>query len=106
MTTLILVSSSIFEILIGTFRSNLKITLLYLREISFDKNLGALWNFMPFVKKPFSFAYNLFNSKPHNAVLSSSSRKELEKFYEKDIADTRFFLEQKQISNFPEWMNR
>ena len=74
--------------------------------ISFDKNLVALWNFMPFVKKPFSFAYNLFNSKPHNAVLSSSSRKELENFYEKDIADTRFFLEQKQISNFPEWMNR
>ena len=40
------------------------------------------------------------------AVLSSSSRKELEKFYEKDIAKTRSFLEQKQISNFPEWMNR
>ena len=74
--------------------------------ISFDKNLGALGKFMPFVKNPFSFVYNLFNSKPHNAVLSSSSRKGLEKFYEKDIADTRFFLEQKQISNFPEWMNR
>ena len=74
--------------------------------ISLDKSLGSLWNFMPFVKKPFSFVYNLFNSKPHNAVLSSSSSKELEKFYEKDIADTRFFLEQKQISDFPEWMNR
>jgi len=74
--------------------------------ISFDKSLGSLWNFMPSLKKPFSFVYNLFNSKPHNAVLSSSSSKELEKFYEKDIADTRFFLEQKQISDFPEWMNR
>ena len=74
--------------------------------ISFDKSLGSLWNFMPSLKKPFSFVYNLFNSKPHNAVLSISSSKELEKFYEKDIADTRFFLEQKQISDFPEWMNR
>ena len=74
--------------------------------ISFDKSLGSLWNFMPSLKKPFSFVYNLFNSKPHNAVLSSSSSKELEKFYEKDIVDTRFFLEQKQISDFPEWMNR
>ena len=74
--------------------------------ISFDKNLSALWNFMPYVKQPFSFVYNLLNSKPHNAVLSISSRKELEKFYEKDIADTRLFLEQKQISDFPEWMNR
>lgn len=74
--------------------------------ISFDKNLSALWNFMPYVKQPFSFVYNLLNSKPHNAVLSISSRKELEKFYEKDIADTRLFLKQKQISDFPEWMNR
>ena len=74
--------------------------------ISFDKNLGALWNFMPFVKKPLSFVYNRLNSKPHNSVLSSSSRKYLEEFYEKDIAKTRTFLEQKQISNFPEWMNR
>ena len=74
--------------------------------ISFDKNLTGLWNFMPSVKKPFSFAYNLFNSKPHDAVFSSSSRKELENFYESDIAKTRSFLEQKQISNFPEWMNR
>ena len=74
--------------------------------ISFDKNLGALWNFMPFVKKPLSFVYNLLNSKPHNSVLSSSSRKYLEEFYEKDVAKTRTFLEQKQISNFPEWMNR
>ena len=74
--------------------------------ISFDKNLTVLWNFMPFLKKPFSFAYNLFNSKPHDAVFSSSSRKELENFYESDIAKTRSFLEQKQISNFPEWMNR
>ena len=74
--------------------------------ISFDKNLGALWNFMPFVKKPLSFVYNLLNSKPHNSVLSSSSRKDLEEFYEKDVAKTRTFLEQKQISNFPEWMNR
>ena len=73
--------------------------------IKFDKSLTGLWNFMPFVKKPFSFAYNLFNSKPHDAVFSSSSRKELENFYESDIAKTRSFLEQKQISNFPEWMN-
>jgi len=72
--------------------------------MSFDKKLAVLWNFMPFVKKPFSFVYNLFNSKPHNAVLSNSSRKELEKFYENDIVNTRSFLEQKQISNFPEWM--
>lgn len=72
--------------------------------MSFDKKLAVLWNFMPFVKKPFSFVYNLFNSKPHNAVLSNSSRKELEKFYENDIVKTRSFLEQKQISNFPEWM--
>lgn len=72
--------------------------------MSFDKKLAVLWNFMPFVKKPFSFFYNLFNSKPHNAVLSNSSIKELEKFYENDIANTRSFLEQKQISNFPEWM--
>lgn len=74
--------------------------------ISFDKSLTGLWNFMPFVKKPFSFAYNLFNSKPHDAIFTDSSRKELEKFYEKDIGKTRLFLEQKQISNFPEWMNR
>ena len=74
--------------------------------ISFDKNLSGLWNFMPFVKKPFSFAYNLFNSKPHDAVFTDYSRKELGKFYEKDIAKTRSFLKQKQISNFPEWMNR
>ncbi|OIR22601.1 MAG: hypothetical protein BEU02_01080 [Marine Group III euryarchaeote CG-Epi5] len=73
--------------------------------ITFDKSLTGLWNFMPFVKKPFSFAYNLFNSRPHDAVFSSSSRKELENFYESDIAKTRSFLEQKQISNFPEWMN-
>ena len=74
--------------------------------ITFDKSLTGLWNFMPFVKKPFSFAYNLFNSKPHDAVFTDYSRKELENFYESDIAKTRSFLEQKQISNFPEWMNR
>ncbi len=72
--------------------------------ISFDRSLEGLWNFMPFIKKPFSFFYNLFNSKPHNAVLNKSSKKELEEFYAKDIEKTRLFLEQKQISKFPEWM--
>jgi hypothetical protein len=28
----------------------------------------------------------------------------LEEFYAKDIEKTRLFLEQKQISKFPEWM--
>ena len=51
-----------------------------------------------------SFFYNLFNSKPHDAILTKSSKKELEKFYAKDIEKTRLFLEQKQISKFPEWM--
>ena len=73
--------------------------------IKTDKSLTGLWNFLPFIKKPFSFVYNLFNSKPHNAVLADSTRKELEKFYENDIDKTRSILEQKQISNFPEWMN-
>tara|TARA_Y100000591_G_scaffold147353_1_gene126560 strand:- start:2213 stop:2905 length:693 start_codon:yes stop_codon:yes gene_type:complete len=72
--------------------------------ISFDRSLEGLWNFMPFIKKPFSFFYNLFNSKPHDAVLTKSSKKELEEFYAKDIEQTRLFLEQKQISKFPEWM--
>ncbi len=73
--------------------------------IRVDNSLTGLWNFLPFVKKPFSFVYNLFNSKPHNAVLEDSTREELEKFYENDITKTRSILEQKQISNFPEWMN-
>ena len=72
----------------------------------FDQSLNGLWNFSPFVKKPFSFVYNLFNSKPHDAVLTDSTKKDLEKFYEADIDRTRLILEQKQISNFPEWMNR
>ena len=72
----------------------------------FDQSLNGLWNFLPFVKKPFSFAYNLFNSKPHSAVLTGSTKKELVKFYADDIDKTRLILKQKQISNFPEWMNR
>ena len=74
--------------------------------IRFDQSLNGLWNFLPILKKPFSFTYNLFNSKPHNAVLTDSAKKELVKFYAEDIDKTRLLLEQKQISNFPEWMNR
>ena len=73
--------------------------------ISFDNFFTGLWRFLPFLKIPLSATYNFFNSKPHNAVLSESTIKELEEFYRNDIAKTRSILEQKQISNFPEWMN-
>lgn len=74
--------------------------------ISFDNFFAGLWRFLPFLKIPLSATYNFFNSKPHDAVLSESVIKELEEFYREDIAKTRSLLEQKQISDFPEWMNR
>ena len=71
--------------------------------ISFDNFFAGLWHFLPFLKIPLSATYNFFISKPHNVVLSELTIKELEEFYRNDIAKTRSLLEQKQISNFPEW---
>jgi len=73
---------------------------------SFDNSLSGVWYYLPWLKWPLSGIYNLINAKPNIEKVSNTLRNELVKYYDTDITETRKFLEERQIKNFPEWMDR
>jgi hypothetical protein len=73
---------------------------------SFDNSLSGVWYYLPWLKWPLSGIYNLINAKPNVEKVSNTLRNELVKYYDTDITETRKFLEERQIKNFPEWMDR
>ena len=73
---------------------------------SFDNSLSGVWYYLPWLKWPLSGIYNLINAKPNVEKVSNTLRNELVKYYDADITETRKFLEERQIKNFPEWMDR
>jgi len=73
---------------------------------SFDNSLSGVWYYLPWLKWPLSGIYNLINAKPNIDKMSNTLRNELVKYYDTDITETRNFLKERQIKNFPRWMDR
>ena len=73
---------------------------------SLDNGLSGVWYYLPWLKWPLSGIYNLINAKPNIEKVSNALRNELVKYYDADISETRKFLEERQIKNFPGWMDR
>ena len=72
---------------------------------SFDNMFSGVWYYLPWLKWPFSGLYNLLNAKPHNETISDSLRAELLEYYQEDINQTRDFLKERQIENWPDWLS-